>query len=279
MNEKIIIKGFEDILLLDDRSVQRILRETANDDLAVALKSADQEICEKIHANMSERAKEALLKAMRKFSPVSLKEIERKRGVILNTMMQLNEKGMLVSLKQQEKCSKENAALFPYKTAFPLSFENVQTFRFVSKKRKLQIFSLIKKMVAQNQRVLAEGILALEDGIDEFSASFGKNDAYFVYDAFRTVIDGTFERHRQDDCLLGSGDAILSAYLKNRVCVCGGNKFAKLRHQIIATAAFYCRKGLSRQEFELLLTSFLCDSLRTEYYDMPRSSQGASSLH
>lgn len=278
MSEKISVKGFEDILLVDDRSVQRILRETANKDLAIALKSADQEICDKIYANMSERAKEALRKAMKKFSPVSLQEVEKKRSVIVSAMKQLNEKGMLVSLKRQEKCSWEIAAMFPYRTTFPLVFENVPALRFVSNKRNRQIFSLIKKMVAQNQRVLAEGILSLEDGIDEFSASFDKKDAHFVYDVFRTVIDGTFERHKEEDYFF-DGDAILSTYLKNRVCVCGGNKFAKLRHQIIATAAFYCRKGLSRQEFELLLTSFLSDSLRTEYYTMPRSSQGASLPH
>lgn len=269
MGEKIIVKGFEDILLLDDRSVQRILRETANKDLAVALKSADQEICDKIYANMSERAKEALRKAMGKFSPVSLQEVAKKRGVIVNTMKQLNEQGMLVSLKRQEKCSKENAAIFPCKTSFSLVFENVPALRFASKKRKHQIFSVIKKMVGQNERVLAEGILALEDGIDEFAANFDKKDAHFVYDVFRTVIDGTFERHKEEDYFF-DGDAILSAYLKNRVRVCGGNKLTKLRHQIIATAAFYCRKGLPRQEFELLLTSFLSDRLRTEYYNVPK---------
>ncbi len=141
----------------------------------------------------------------------------------------------------------------------------------ITRKGKQHIFSIIKKMLSQNSRVLAEGILALEDGIDEFSASFGKNDAYFVYDAFRTVIDGTFERHKQEDYCLDGGDAILSTYLKNRVRVCGGNKLTKLHHQIIATAAFYCRKRLSQQEFELLLTSFLSDRLRTDYYTMPRS--------
>ncbi len=141
----------------------------------------------------------------------------------------------------------------------------------ITRKGKEHIFSIIKKMLSQNSRVLEEGILALEDGIDEFAASFDKKDASFVYEVFRIVLDGMFERPENGEYASESGDAILSVYLKNRVCACGGNKLAKLCHKIIAASAFYCRKRLSQQEFELLLTSFLSDRLRTDYYAMPRS--------
>ena len=67
---------FEDIIYIDDRSIQRILREVDKKDLALALKGADQKIKEKIFKNMSERAAAMLQEEIQYMGPVRLREVE-----------------------------------------------------------------------------------------------------------------------------------------------------------------------------------------------------------
>lgn len=74
---------FEDILLFDDRSVQKILREVTQSDLAVALKIASTELKEKIFNNMSKRAQAYLKKEMEVIGAVLKSDVyERQKKII-----------------------------------------------------------------------------------------------------------------------------------------------------------------------------------------------------
>ncbi|PHJ12567.1 flagellar motor switch protein FliG, partial [Fervidobacterium sp. SC_NGM5_O18] len=67
---------FEDILKLDDRSVQLVLREVNTQDLAVALKGASEELKQKIFNNMSKRAQQLLKDEIEFMGPVRVKDVE-----------------------------------------------------------------------------------------------------------------------------------------------------------------------------------------------------------
>jgi hypothetical protein len=74
---------FEDILLFDDRSVQKILREVHQEDLAVALKIASDELKEKIFSNMSRRAQAYIKEDMEFLGPVLKSDVyERQKKII-----------------------------------------------------------------------------------------------------------------------------------------------------------------------------------------------------
>jgi flagellar motor switch protein FliG len=67
---------FDDLVYVDDSGIQKTLREIDSKDLALALKSAPEEIKEKIFKNMSERAREMLKEEIEFMGPVRLKNVE-----------------------------------------------------------------------------------------------------------------------------------------------------------------------------------------------------------
>ena len=87
---------FEDILTLDDRSIQRVLREVDNNDLAVALKSAGEEVCEVIFKNTSKRQVEMIKDDMDFMGPVRLKDVEEAQQKIVNIIRKLEDAGEIV---------------------------------------------------------------------------------------------------------------------------------------------------------------------------------------
>ncbi|WP_370327636.1 flagellar motor switch protein FliG [Euzebya sp.] len=87
---------FEDIVTLDDRSVQLILRQVDNKDLAVALKGVAANVKEKITKNMSQRAGEALIEEIDLMGPVRLKDVETAQGSIVRVIRSLEEAGQIV---------------------------------------------------------------------------------------------------------------------------------------------------------------------------------------
>jgi flagellar motor switch protein FliG len=87
---------FEDIITLDDRSVQLILRQVDNKDLAVALKGVPDQVKAKIKSNMSERAGEALMEEIDLMGPVRLKDVETAQGAIVRVIRSLEEAGQIV---------------------------------------------------------------------------------------------------------------------------------------------------------------------------------------
>jgi flagellar motor switch protein FliG len=87
---------FEDLIYVDDRSIQRILREVDKKDLALSLKVADEKLKEKIMKNMSERAQDMLKEELQFMGPVRLKEVESAQTRIVIIVKQLEENGELV---------------------------------------------------------------------------------------------------------------------------------------------------------------------------------------
>jgi flagellar motor switch protein FliG len=87
---------FANLLKLDDRGMQAILREVQADVLATALKGADEEIQEKIFKNMSKRAAEILRDDIATKGPVRLSEVEQAQKDVLSVAMRLAEEGQIV---------------------------------------------------------------------------------------------------------------------------------------------------------------------------------------
>lgn len=87
---------FEDIVMLDNRSVQRVLREVESQDLALALKGASSEVAQKIFSNMSSRAAEMLKEDIEFMGPVRLRDVEEAQQRIVNVIRRLEEAGEIV---------------------------------------------------------------------------------------------------------------------------------------------------------------------------------------
>jgi flagellar motor switch protein FliG len=87
---------FDNLLDIDDRGMQAILREVQADTLATALKGADEEICEKIFKNMSKRAAEILRDDIASKGPVRLSEVEQAQKEVLAVAFRLAEEGSIV---------------------------------------------------------------------------------------------------------------------------------------------------------------------------------------
>ena len=87
---------FEDILSLDDRSIQRVLREVDNNDLATALKSANEEVQTVIFNNLSKRLVAMIKDDMDFMGPVRLKDVEEAQQKIVNIIRKLEDSGEIV---------------------------------------------------------------------------------------------------------------------------------------------------------------------------------------
>ncbi|MCB1157313.1 MAG: flagellar motor switch protein FliG [Leptospiraceae bacterium] len=93
---------FEDIVLLDDRAIQKVMREVDNQELAKALKSVDSEVQDKIFKNMSKRAAQLLREDMDFMGPVRLKDVEDAQQKIVNIIRKLEEAGEIVVARSGE---------------------------------------------------------------------------------------------------------------------------------------------------------------------------------
>ncbi len=87
---------FDDIVLLDDKSVQRVLREVDTKDLTLALKAANDELKDLIFRNMSERASNLLREELDFMGPVRLKDVEEAQMKIVEIVSTLEEDGEIV---------------------------------------------------------------------------------------------------------------------------------------------------------------------------------------
>ncbi|MBS3908374.1 MAG: flagellar motor switch protein FliG [Actinobacteria bacterium] len=94
---------FEDVINLEDRAIQRVLREVETKRLALALKTANDELKEKIFANMSQRAGEMLREDMEFLGPVRLKDVELAQQEIVNTVRRLEEDGEIIIARGGEE--------------------------------------------------------------------------------------------------------------------------------------------------------------------------------
>lgn len=87
---------FSDIVNIDDRGIQQILKEVGNEDLVLALKTAEEELKVKVLRNMSERASQMLKEDMETMGPVKLSDVEKAQQTILKITRRLEQEGKLV---------------------------------------------------------------------------------------------------------------------------------------------------------------------------------------
>src|SRR5574344_1265869 len=87
---------FEDIVMLDDRAIQKVMRDVDQQELAKALKSVDTEVQDKIFRNMSKRAASMLKEDMEFMGPVRLKDVEESQQKIVSTIRRLQDSGEIV---------------------------------------------------------------------------------------------------------------------------------------------------------------------------------------
>ena len=87
---------FEDILLLDDRAIQRVLRDVDNADLGVALKAANEEVQNVIFKNLSKRLAAMIKEDMEFMGPVRMKDVEEAQQKIVSVIRKLEDAGEIV---------------------------------------------------------------------------------------------------------------------------------------------------------------------------------------
>ncbi len=87
---------FEDILQLDNRAIQRFLREVDNTQLALALKGATEEVQNLIYNNMSKRLTEMIKEDLEFMGPVRLKDVEEAQQKIVNVIRKLEDAGEII---------------------------------------------------------------------------------------------------------------------------------------------------------------------------------------
>jgi len=87
---------FEDINLVDDRGIQMVLKEVDNSDLALALKTASEDLKQKIFRNMSERAAGMIQEEMEYMGPVKLSDVESSQQKIVDIVRRLDDAGEIV---------------------------------------------------------------------------------------------------------------------------------------------------------------------------------------
>ena len=87
---------FDDLLKIDDRGIQALLKEVQSESLIIALKGATPELREKIFANMSSRAAETLREDLESRGPVRVSEVEAEQKEMLKTVRRLADEGQIV---------------------------------------------------------------------------------------------------------------------------------------------------------------------------------------
>ncbi len=87
---------FEDILLVNDKGIQSVLKEVDNDELALALKTASEDLKQKIFKNMSERAAQLIQEDMQYMGPVRVSDVEAAQQKIVDIVRRLEDAGEII---------------------------------------------------------------------------------------------------------------------------------------------------------------------------------------
>jgi flagellar motor switch protein FliG len=87
---------FDDLHRLDDRGIQRLLKDVEQRDLALSLRAAAENVVSRIYSNLSERAQTMLKQEIEFLGPVRLKDVEESQSKIVRTVRQLEESGEIV---------------------------------------------------------------------------------------------------------------------------------------------------------------------------------------
>lgn len=92
---------FEDIVKLDTRSIQRVLKDVDNKDLAIAMKNCPEAVSEVIFSNMSKRLQEMIRDDIKYMPPVRLKDVEDIQQKIVNTVRRLEDLGEIIIARNE----------------------------------------------------------------------------------------------------------------------------------------------------------------------------------
>ncbi len=87
---------FEDVMKVDDRGIQAVLKEVENEELALALKTATDELRQKIFGNMSERAAQLIGEEMEFMGPVRVSDVEAAQQKIVDIVRRLEDAGEII---------------------------------------------------------------------------------------------------------------------------------------------------------------------------------------
>jgi len=87
---------FEDIVKLDDKSIQRVLREVDNNEIALALKGVKEDVAEAVFRNLSSRLAEMIREDIEYMGPVKMKDVEEAQQNVVNKVRELEERGEIV---------------------------------------------------------------------------------------------------------------------------------------------------------------------------------------
>ena len=87
---------FEDVLLVDDKGIQTVLKEVDNEEMALALKTASDELKEKVFKNMSERASQLIQEDMEYMGPVRVSDVEAAQQRVVDVVRRLEDAGEIV---------------------------------------------------------------------------------------------------------------------------------------------------------------------------------------
>ena len=93
---------FEDIVTLDDRSIQQVLREVDAKELGIALKGTSEEVQDTIFRNMSERAAQIIREDLEFMGPVRVKQVEEAQQKVVSVIRRLEEAGQIVIVRGGE---------------------------------------------------------------------------------------------------------------------------------------------------------------------------------
>lgn len=94
---------FEDVIHMDDRSIQKVLREVDNKDLTLALKACTPDLAERLLGNISSRAAEMIREELEYMPPVRLREVEEVQQKIIDIIRRLEDEGQIYITKSAEE--------------------------------------------------------------------------------------------------------------------------------------------------------------------------------
>lgn len=94
---------FEDVIHMDDRSIQKVLREVDNKDLTLALKACTPDLAERLLSNISSRAAEMIREELEYMPPVRLREVEEVQQKIIDIIRRLEDEGQIYITKSADE--------------------------------------------------------------------------------------------------------------------------------------------------------------------------------
>jgi len=254
---------FDIFLSLSARSVQKVLRNIDRETVELALQNTDGIMKGKFFGVMSSRAAQLMQDQMSKLEAVDEKAIESARQKMLQELHALIENGEITEMDTNDYEDNINSngdikqfSDFSEKTM--LIFENIPSFRFLTRTQKHRIFRIPSVLCLLARKSRREGILALEEGIDDLVGEVDKRDEWFLMNFMRMVLDFTEE-----------DKADLSVTFKNLVTASGGSKLSILCHQMIAAGCTGILEGCHEKTILYHLASFLGNKWQDEFFTSP----------